>query len=162
MIRTSLMAFCLAICLAGCAGDPAAPVASSEPAEPATTTAPQTPPQQSSIPGAQRFHATDLRPGDCIEPLPQTFMATVVPCKVPHSAEFAATYVLPEGPYPGTDMRRLMENGCPPRMRIKGPKRDVVGLWGLIPSLEDWPRYRTMYCMVVPLDGKKMTGRVIE
>ncbi|WP_336216356.1 hypothetical protein [Nonomuraea sp. LPB2021202275-12-8] len=92
MLRTSLVVFCLLVPLAGCAGEPVPPV-SSAPAEPAPAAASQAPPQQSDPPGAQRLHATELRPGDCLEPLPQTFMVTVVPCDVPHSAEFATTYV---------------------------------------------------------------------
>ncbi|MGI5286744.1 hypothetical protein ACQEVF_25870 [Nonomuraea polychroma] len=158
MVRTSLVAFCLLISLAGCAGGPAP-----TPAGPAPAAAPQTPPpRQSAISGEQQFHATELRPGDCIEPLPQTFTVTVVPCHVPHSAEFATTYVLPEGAWPGADMTRLMENGCLPRMRIEESKRGVIGLWGLGPAPEDWPRYRTVYCLAVPLDGQKMTRRVVN
>ncbi|MGW7477185.1 hypothetical protein ACWGH8_01240 [Nonomuraea muscovyensis] len=67
-----------------------------------------------------------------------------------------------EGPYPGTDMTRLMENGCFPRMRTKESKRDVIGLWGLAPAPDDWPRYRTVYCLAVPLDGRKMARRVVK
>jgi hypothetical protein len=110
----------------------------------------------------RQFHATELRPGDCIEPLPQTFLVTVVPCDVPHSAEFATTYVLPEGPYPGADMTRLMENGCSPRMRIKESKSDETTLWALGPTPVDWPGHRTVYCMAMPVDGKRTTGRVIK
>ncbi|GAA2284568.1 hypothetical protein GCM10010149_32570 [Nonomuraea roseoviolacea subsp. roseoviolacea] len=147
--------------LAGCSGRSAEP-ASSAHAEPTPAAAPQTPSQQSAIPGAQQFHAAELRPGDCIEPLPETFAVTVVPCDVPHSAEFATTYILAEGPWPGADMNRLMENGCLPRMRIKESKRDVIGLWGLGPGEQDWPRYRTVYCLAAPVDGRKMTGRVVK
>ncbi|GGT33865.1 hypothetical protein GCM10010176_093070 [Nonomuraea spiralis] len=138
------------------------PVASSESAQPEPAAAPKTPLQQSTIPGTQRFYATELRPGDCIEPLPQTSLVTVVPCRVPHSAEFATTYVLPQGPYPGADMTRLAENGCLPRMRIKKSKRDEIGIAWLGPAFEDWPRYRTVYCLAVPMDGKKTTGRLVE
>ncbi len=160
MVRASLVAFCLLIPLAACADEPAPPAPSAT-AEPTPASPPRTPPH-SATPGVQQFHATELRPGDCIEPLPQTFMVTVVPCHVPHSAEFATTYVLPEGPWPGSDMTRLMENGCFPRMRIKESKRDVIGLWGLGPGPDDWPRYRTSYCLAVPLDGQKTTGRVVK
>ncbi|KAB8191078.1 hypothetical protein FH608_031125 [Nonomuraea phyllanthi] len=158
MVRTSLIAFCLAISLIGCAGDPA-PAAFPEP-EPAAT--PETPPEESAIPGAERFPATVLRPGDCIEPLPTTFDVTVVPCDVPHSAEFATMYILPEGPYPEAEMARLVEEGCTPRMRIKESRMDEVGVWGLGPGRDHWPRYRTVYCMAVPVDGQKLTGRVIK
>ncbi|MBN6051112.1 hypothetical protein JYK22_04120, partial [Nonomuraea sp. RK-328] len=158
MVRTSLMTLCLLASLAGCAAEgPAQPT----PPGPTPAAAPRTPPQKSAIPGAQRFHATELRPGDCIEPLPENFMVTVVPCDVPHSAEFATTYVLPEGPWPGADMTRLMENGCFPRMRIKESKRDLIGLWGLGPAEADWPRYRTVYCLAMPLDGQKIAKRVV-
>jgi hypothetical protein len=158
MVRTSLMALGLLVSLAGCAGEPA----SSTPAGAVPAPAPETPPQQSAVPGAQEFHATELRPGDCIEPLPQTFLVTVVPCDVPHSAEFATTYVLPEGPYPGADMTRLMENGCSPRMRIKESKSDETSLWALGPTSVDWPGHRTVYCMAIPVDGQRTTGRVIK
>ncbi|MFF4192683.1 hypothetical protein [Nonomuraea sp. NPDC001831] len=161
MVRTSLIACCLAVSLAGCAGDPA-PVESSRSAQPEPAAAPQTPLQQSAVPGTQRYYATELRPGDCIEPLPQTYLVTVVPCHVPHSAEFATTYVLPQGPYPEADMTRLAENGCLPRMRVKKSKRDVIGMTWLGPAAEDWPRYRTVYCLAVRTDGQKTTGRVVE
>ncbi|MFI7107434.1 hypothetical protein ACIBK9_14065 [Nonomuraea sp. NPDC050227] len=49
-------------------------------------------------------HRLRARPGDCIEPFPQTYLVTVVPCHVPHSAECATTYVLPQGPYPDAVM----------------------------------------------------------
>ncbi|GAA4534566.1 hypothetical protein GCM10023096_81870 [Nonomuraea ferruginea] len=81
---------------------------------------------------------------------------------MPHSAEFATTYVLPEGPYPGAEMTRLMEDGCLPRMRIEDSKRDEMGLWGIWPAQEDWPRARTVYCLAAPLDGRKITGRVVK
>ncbi|NUW43392.1 hypothetical protein [Nonomuraea rhodomycinica] len=171
MIRPSSAALGVLLALAGCAGQPAGP-APSAPAEPTPAAAPQTPSQQTpspqtpsqqgAVPGAHQFHATELRPGDCIEPLPETFMVTVVPCDVPHSAEFATTYVLADGPYPGADLTRLMENGCFPRMRIKESKRDVIGLWGLGPAESDWPRYRTVYCLAMRLDGQKMTKRVVK
>ncbi|MFF0865957.1 hypothetical protein ACFYUV_29685 [Nonomuraea sp. NPDC003560] len=161
MVRTSLTACCLAISLTGCAGDPV-PVEPSRSAQPEPAAAPQTPLQQSTVPGTQRYYATELRPGDCIEPFPQTYLVTVVPCHVPHSAEFATTYVLPEGPYPDADMTRLAQNGCLPRMRIKKSKRDDIGMAWVGPAPEDWPRDRTVYCLAVRMDGKKATGRVVE
>ncbi len=148
MVRTWMVAWCLLVSIAGCAGSPPASSA------PTPDSASGTPPQQ--------YHATELRPGDCVEPLPETFTVTVVPCDVPHSAEFATTYVLPEGPYPGAEMTRLMEVGCLPRMRIEDSKRDEMGLWGLWPAQEDWPRTRTVYCLAAPLDGRKITGRVVK
>ncbi|MFI7465969.1 hypothetical protein [Nonomuraea sp. NPDC049646] len=138
------------------------PAASSGSARPEPAAAPRTPVQQSSVPGTQRYYATELRPGDCVEPLPQTYLVTVVPCHVPHSAEFATTYVLPQGPYPEADMARLAENGCLPRMRVKKPKKDEIGLAWLAPAPGDWPRYRTVYCLAVRVDGRKATGRVVE
>lgn len=161
MVRTSLMALCLLIPLAGCATE-SARSASSTAAEAAPAPAPETPPRQSAVPGAQEFHATELRPGDCVEPLPQTSIVTVVPCDVPHSAEFATTYILPEGPYPAADMTRLMENGCLPRLRIKESKAGKVSLWAFGPTPDDWPRHRTVYCMAMPSDGRPTTGRVVK
>lgn len=151
MKRIPLMALCLSFTLAACASTP--PTAS--PAPP-----PETPRQQD--PRVQQYDASFLRPGDCIEPLPENFLVTVVPCGMPHSAEYAASYVLPDGPYPGADLARLMENGCFPRMRIKESKKADIGLYALWPAPDDWPRYRTGYCLAVPLDGKKTTGRVVK
>ncbi|MDA0631954.1 hypothetical protein OUY22_00880 [Nonomuraea sp. MCN248] len=155
MIRTALTVVCLSIGVAGCTAGPE-PVASSGSAQAATPT----PLRQSSVPGGEQFHATELRPGDCVEPLPETFVTTVIPCDVPHSAEYATTYVLPDGPYPDADMRRLTENGCLPRMRVKKPEQ--VGLWALAPLREGWPRHRTVYCFAVPLDGQRTTGRMVK
>lgn len=87
---------------------------------------------------------------------------TVVPCETPHSAEFATRYVLPDGAYPGADMARLMKNGCLPRMRIKESRRAEAGMVGIGPAPDEWPRYRSAYCLAVPMDGQRMTGRVVK
>ncbi|MEV0203239.1 hypothetical protein [Nonomuraea sp. NPDC050691] len=162
MIRTSLAVACLVLPLAGCAGAAGSPDAPG-PVSPVPAAAPRTPSaEETASAGAQRYHATELRPGDCIEPMPTNFMVTVVACDVPHSAEFATTYVLADGPWPGADMDRLVDDGCSPRMRVKESERDVVGLLGLTPAQADWPRHRTVYCLAVPLDGEKITERVIK
>ncbi|MFG6194484.1 hypothetical protein [Nonomuraea sp. JJY05] len=111
-----------------------------------------------------RYHATELRPGDCIDPLPDDFMVTVVPCDRPHVAEFATIYVIPDGPFPGMgDMQRLTENGCTPRMRLVEKRKDEVIVSGLVPSAKDRPRYRTIYCLAIAADqGSSLVGRVVQ
>ncbi|MGN9789031.1 hypothetical protein ACTMTF_47085 [Nonomuraea sp. ZG12] len=151
----TLAAACLLVPLAACTSAPA-PAPASASVRPSPIAVPETPA------GVQRYHATELRPGDCIDPIPQNFEVTVVPCDVPHVAEFAATYVLPDGPFPGADMRRLVENGCLPRMRIKDDKRDAVALLGFGPTAADWPRYRTVYCLAMSVDWERTTGRVVK
>ncbi|MGP3964405.1 hypothetical protein ACTWPT_51440 [Nonomuraea sp. 3N208] len=158
MIRHPLAVVCLAGALLGCGASFAG---SGEPAS-STVTSPPGPSGETMHPAAERFHATELRPGDCIEPLPVDLIVTVVPCTVPHSAEFATTYVVPEGPWPGVaEVRRLSRNGCRPMMRYVPSRRDEVGIGVLAPAAEDWPRSRTSYCLAVPLDGGKLAGRVI-
>lgn len=102
-------------------------------------------------------------PGDCIEPLPDNFLTTVVPCDQLHTAEFATTYVIPDGPYPGMgDMQRLAEFGCTPRMRLVEKRKAEVRVSGLVPSEADWPRHRTIYCLAVAVGlGPSLTGRVV-
>ncbi|MEU6714546.1 hypothetical protein ABZ897_24020 [Nonomuraea sp. NPDC046802] len=140
----------LAIALAGCAGTP--PVAP-----------PATPPLGTLHPGAVRYHATDLRPGDCIDPMPTDFSVTVVPCDQPHAAEFATTYIAPRGPYPGeVALDRLVQEECTPLMRYVPSRKDEVTVYGLIPLESDWPRYRALYCLAVPADGGPLVGRVIK
>ncbi|MGW3347385.1 hypothetical protein ACWDA3_29125 [Nonomuraea rubra] len=126
--------------------------------------APASVPTAAALPsGAHRYDPTELRPGDCIDPLPDGALVTVVPCDRPHVAEFATTYVLPDGPYPGMDdMQRLAEVGCTPRMRLVEAKKDEVIVSGLVPPEEDWPRYRTIYCLAIAVDqGPSLVGRVI-
>jgi hypothetical protein len=94
--------------------------------------------------------------------MPVDFTVTVVSCTVPHAAEFATTYVVPDGPWPGvTELGRLARNGCEPMMRYVPSRKDGLGVAALVPGEEDWPRYRTTYCLAVPLDGGKLVGRVI-
>ncbi|MER6944980.1 hypothetical protein ABT294_13235 [Nonomuraea sp. NPDC000554] len=153
---------CLALLLSGCAGTsaPPAPTASAAPPAPAASTASTDP---AASPGVELYDVSELRPGDCIEPMPQEAIVTVVPCGTPHSAEFATVYVLPQGDYPAVnEMRRLAENGCWPRMRIKESKRDRIGVTWLGPDEASWPRSRTVYCFAAPYDGRKLAGRVVK
>lgn len=91
---------CMVAALTACTVAPA----SSPSATPSVRQAAQPTPSPSEVslpPGVHRYRATELRPGDCIDPLPDDFMVTVVPCDRPHVAEFATTYVIPDGPFPG-------------------------------------------------------------
>jgi hypothetical protein len=95
--------------------------------------------------------------------MPESFLVTVVPCTVPHSAEYGTTYVIADGPWPGmAEMRRLSENGCAPRLRYVASRREEVGLMQLIPLEQDWPRNRTAYCLAVAWNGGKLVGHVLK
>jgi hypothetical protein len=95
--------------------------------------------------------------------MPVNATATVVPCDRPHAAEFATTYIIPDGPWPGIeDMQRLVEDECTPRMRIVEDRKYEVLVNGMVPAMEDWPRYRTIYCLAVAPQGLQLTGRVIK
>ncbi|MEV0148051.1 MULTISPECIES: hypothetical protein [unclassified Nonomuraea] len=154
MIRTFLAAVCLVATLAACSGVPGAGESVPTPgAGPVSSSSP-------GVPGAELWRATDMRPGDCLEPMPVDTMVTVVPCGVPHSAEFVATYVLTAGEWPGEDMARQMENGCAPRMRRVLAEHKEMGLAGLAPAELDWPRDRTVYCLAAPTDGGRTVGRL--
>ncbi|TMR97165.1 hypothetical protein [Nonomuraea basaltis] len=153
MTRSSLAVVCLAGALLGCTAAPGSPD---------RTSAPTVASGEAANVAGERYHATELRPGDCIDPMPESVMVTVVPCAVPHAAEFATTYVIPEGPWPGVaELGRLAEDGCGPRMRYVPSRKDEVGVVGLVPREEDWPRNRTAYCLAIPPDGGKLVGRVI-
>ncbi|MEU7854267.1 hypothetical protein [Nonomuraea sp. NPDC049141] len=137
MIRPLLAGACLVSALLGCTAAPAV--------------------------AGQRYHATELRPGDCIEPMPENAMVTVVPCSVPHAAEFATTYVIPNGPWPGSgEVVGLAAMGCGPKMRYVESRIGEAGATVIVPTEADWPRYRTAYCLAVPFDGGKLVGRVIK
>ncbi|MFC4116336.1 hypothetical protein [Nonomuraea zeae] len=116
------------------------------------------------MPGyAVRYHASELRPGDCLDPMPTSAVVTVVPCDRAHAAEYATTYILPEGAWPGADgLLRHIETGCGPRMRYVDARRDDVEASGLAPSEAEWPRNRTVYCLAVPREGGHLVGRVIK
>ncbi|NUR89312.1 MAG: hypothetical protein HOY71_34955 [Nonomuraea sp.] len=139
-----LIIACLALALSACgSGDPDTPAVSLPP-------------------GAVQHHATELRPGDCLVTIPGDLIATLVPCGNPHAAEFAMIYVVPDGPWPGSEKARLLaKEFCTPRTRIKPSRRDEVSVTALPPLEREWPRHRTAYCVVVPREGQ-LVGRVVE
>ncbi|MCK2219378.1 hypothetical protein MF672_037115 [Actinomadura sp. ATCC 31491] len=146
----------LAGALAGCAA--AAPA----PPEPGAAPAPGPAATAAARPGAQQYHASELRPGDCIAPLPVDFAVTVVSCSVPHAAEYATSYVVPEQPWPGEETVSLLaREGCAPLMRYVPSRRPGLDVVAIIPAQGDWPRYRTAYCLAVAADGGDLVGRVI-
>ncbi|GAA1681368.1 hypothetical protein GCM10009733_092550 [Nonomuraea maheshkhaliensis] len=152
------MVAALAACAVGPDSSPSATPSVQQASEPAPS-----PVEVSLPPGVHRYQATELRPGDCIDPLPETSLVTVVPCDRPHVAEFATTYVIPDGPFPGAgDMQRLAEFGCTPRMRLVEKRKDEVIVSGLVPSEANWPRHRTIYCLAIAASrGSSLVGRVI-
>ncbi|MEU8103008.1 hypothetical protein AB0C18_04700 [Nonomuraea muscovyensis] len=153
--RRLTVAACLAWAVAGCS--PGATLVSAGEA-PAVT------PENTSTPGLylQRLHATYLRPGDCLLELPRDLIATLVSCEMPHAAEYAFIYVLPEGPWPGeaAAMRRAVD-WCGPRLRVKASRRQEVRAGALLPLEREWPAQRTAYCLAVPRGGE-LVGRVLK
>ncbi|MGW0802382.1 septum formation family protein [Nonomuraea sp. NPDC002799] len=140
MVRLSLAATCLIGALVGC-----------------------TAPLETAGPAAAHYHATELRPGDCVEPLPVDAMVNVVSCEMPHAAEFATTYVLADGPWPGLEeTQRLALDGCGPLMRYVEARKHGLEVVPILPAEEFWPRQRTAYCLAAPSDGEPLTGRVIK
>ncbi|QYC41464.1 hypothetical protein Nocox_19275 [Nonomuraea coxensis DSM 45129] len=140
----------LAGALAGCAAAPAPPSS----AVPTTVGAVQ--------PGVEQIHASELRPGDCLAPMPESFAVTLVSCSEPHAAEYATTYVVPDQPWPGQEALDLLaREGCAPRMRYVPERRAEVTVAVLVPDEASWPRHRTAYCLAVPADGGELVGRVI-
>ncbi|MBT2231496.1 hypothetical protein [Nonomuraea sp. NEAU-A123] len=163
MVRHLLAGACLVSALLGCTAAPAAPLR--QVATPTVAPAPAPAPASGEVasPAVAQYHATELRPGDCIEPMPDSFIVTVVGCSVPHAAEFATTYVIPDGPWPGfAEMEKLAVAGCGPRMRYVASRMGEVGAAVLVPAEADWPRFRTAYCLAAPFDGGKLVGRVIK
>lgn len=158
MTRPLFAGACLLAALLGCSpGVAPTPAVAAQPAPSATSSG------EAVSPAGVVYHATELRPGDCIEPMPESFMVTVVPCTVPHSAEYGSMYVIADGPWPGTaEIRRLAENGCGPRMRYVASRREEVGFLSLMPLEQEWPKYRTAYCLAVAGNGGKLVGRVLK
>ncbi len=140
----------LAGALAGCAAAPA-PASSAVPA-----------PAGAAQPGVEQLHASELRPGDCLAPMPQSFVVTLMSCSEPHAAEYATTYVVPDQPWPGEEaLGALAREGCAPRMRYVPERRSGLTVAALVPEEADWPRHRTAYCLAVRADGGQLVGRVI-
>ncbi|MEU5860433.1 hypothetical protein ABZ815_04640 [Nonomuraea sp. NPDC047529] len=139
-----LMAACLALALSACGSGTPEPAAGS------------------LLPGAEQRHATQLRPGDCLVSIPDDLIATLVPCGNPHRAEFGMIYVVPEGPWPGTEQaRRQAKSFCAPRLRVKQERLSDVEVTALPPLEAEWPRHRTAYCVAVARRGQ-LVGRVLE
>ncbi|MEU4572760.1 hypothetical protein ACBI99_37625 [Nonomuraea sp. ATR24] len=108
------------------------------------------------------FHMTVLRPGDCIAEIYGDLTATLVPCGLPHAAEFSSMYVLPEGPWPGeTEAMRKSRAWCADKMRVLPDKRHLVEATAVLPLEHEWPRHRTAYCIAVPRKGE-LVGRVLK
>ncbi|MFG3440047.1 hypothetical protein ACGF0J_22590 [Nonomuraea sp. NPDC047897] len=153
--RRLAVVVCLAWAVAGCSPD--ATLVSTGEATAVT-------PEETSTPGLylQRLHATYLRPGDCLLELPRDLIATLVSCEMPHAAEYASIYVLPEGPWPGEAAARLQTLGwCGPRLRVKASRRQEVRAGALLPLEHEWPAQRTAYCLAVPRAGE-LVGRVLN
>jgi hypothetical protein len=105
---------------------------------------------------------TVLRPGDCIARISEDLQATLVPCGLPHAAEFSSIYVLPEGPWPGrAEAMRESRAWCADKMRVLPAKRHLVAAAAVLPLESEWPRHRTAYCFAVPRDGD-LVGRVLK
>uniref|UniRef100_UPI000DE1E330 hypothetical protein n=1 Tax=Nonomuraea lactucae TaxID=2249762 RepID=UPI000DE1E330 len=149
------LAACLAWAVAACAPGPGLLPAGQ---------APETSPRDVSTPGLdlKRHHATYLRPGDCLLTLPRDLIATLVPCELPHAAEYGSIYVLPEGPWPGESeaMRKALD-WCGPRLRVRPARREDVKAGALLPLEHEWPAKRTAYCLAVPREGE-LVGRVLK
>ncbi|MFI7443829.1 hypothetical protein [Nonomuraea indica] len=153
--RRLAVAACLAWAVAGCS--PGATFVSTGEGTAVT-------PEETSTPGLylQRLHATYLRPGDCLWELPHDLVATLVSCEMPHAAEYASIYVLPEGPWPGeAAARRGALDWCGPRLRVRESRRDDVKAGVLLPLEHEWPAQRTAYCLAVPREGE-LVGRVLK
>jgi hypothetical protein len=146
MVRHLPAIACLAIALSACSSEsPVAPPAVTMPGD------------------GVRFYATELRPGDCLDSVPSDAIVTVVPCERAHAAEYATTYILPNGDWPGADaLTRHIQTGCGPRMRYVESREDEVEVTGLAPTQADWPRNRTVYCLAVPRRDGHLVGRVIK
>ncbi|WP_214321955.1 septum formation family protein [Nonomuraea sediminis] len=154
-VATAVLTTCLTTaCTAGTAQPP--------------PTIPSTPPSAAPVasvpakPGEERWYPTDLRPGDCVKSIAGDQLVTLVPCARPHIAEFAAVYVLPDGPWPGyNEVQRMAENGCLPRVHIKESRHATVGVSEILPFETTWPRSRTAYCLAVPAAGGTMRGHAL-
>ncbi|WP_157248085.1 septum formation family protein [Nonomuraea typhae] len=130
-------------------------------ASPATAPAP-TPAPAASAP--ERHHATVLRSGDCFDSLPPDGYTTLIPCEQPHVLEFAGSWVLADGPWPG-DEKVIADSveGCAEKVKIKKEFQDTVTSTTWTPGKDTWPRHRTAYCMAVSIEeGTKLTGHVLR
>ncbi|MFI9560848.1 septum formation family protein [Nonomuraea endophytica] len=112
----------------------------------------------------QRYHATELRPGDCFDELPPDGITTLVPCEKPHVYEFAGIWVLPDEPWPGDD--KVIEGstkGCEGKVKIKKEFRDTVTWTAWAPGQDTWPKHRTAYCMALSVEeDTPLTGHVLS
>jgi Septum formation len=105
-----------------------------------------------------------LRPGDCLNSLPNGANATVLSCSVPHDAEVFATFSLAESSWPGdAAVQNKASNGC--QSRIAGYLNPQLAGAGLAqqyyyPDQAAWQAgVRTVVCEVSASTGQ-LTGSV--
>ncbi|MFI6498289.1 septum formation family protein [Nonomuraea typhae] len=121
-------------------------------------------PAAAPAPAPERGHAAALRPGDCFDEIGADGTATPVPCAQPHLFEFAGSWVLPDGPWPGDDkVNAISTEGCEEKVKIKKEFQDTVTWNTWAPPQATWPRQRTAYCGAVSIEeGTKLTGHVLR
>ena len=109
-----------------------------------------------------------LKVGDCFDGLERgglTAAVTVMPCGTPHEAEVGAVVTLPDTEFPGADeAAAVTEERCAGLDSIIDPDHyEDVELHYLYPdSASAWETDRTSICLVIGVDGRKLTGSVLQ
>lgn len=109
-----------------------------------------------------------LKVGDCFNGVEEGRSPTVtaVPCGTPHEAEVGAIVTLPDTPFPGADeAAAVAEEQCIGKLEplIREDRFEDVDLFYVYPNSSfAWKTDRSTICIVIGLDGRKLTGSALQ
>ncbi|MFF4773732.1 DUF4190 domain-containing protein [Microtetraspora fusca] len=120
------------------------------------------------ITGRGFMNVAELREGDCLNGIADgkvSYTVTATPCSEPHDAEVITQFVLSADSWPGTDAAGdKATSECEKRLaRIlsDSPKLDRLASFSLYPpDASSWKRDPSVKCLVVDVDGGKLTEKV--
>ncbi|WP_433351013.1 DUF4190 domain-containing protein [Microtetraspora malaysiensis] len=119
------------------------------------------------ITGRGFMNVAELREGDCLNGIADgkvSYTVTATPCSEPHDAEVITQFVLSVDAWPGTDAAGdKATSECEDRLgRIlaDSPKLDRLASFSLYPpDASSWKRDPSVKCLVVDVNGGKLTEK---
>ncbi|MCU7730937.1 DUF4190 domain-containing protein [Actinoplanes sp. KI2] len=101
----------------------------------------------------------EFKPGQCMNDV--TGARTIVSCKTPHDGEIFAIYDLKNGKWPGKEtVKNQASAGCAARLTKYAKNPGRLDYYYGIPNQYDWPEDRSVTCVAVDEDDKKLTGSI--
>lgn len=109
----------------------------------------------------------DLKTGDCVDGVRDGVVITTVtarPCADPHDSEVFSQFTLPDGSWPGADAVAVQaQTQCTDsaaQVLAGSPMIDRLSLFILYPpDAPSWDRSRSVSCLVIDINGGKLTGK---